>query len=429
MLKIEDFGVEKNSGVLSNGSKIFHYYRPNMPISTAVLFDAGSSHDPVGKEGLAHFAEHILFKSTQKFRDETEAGLFLESIGGQANAFTGVDLLGVTAEVGVKSDYPKVVEFIHELVRKSLFEEERIDIERGTILGEIADYESNPAFYIQDLNQQLLFQSTYASRSIAGTKETVLDISRDDLFNFYSSRIANSNMIIIVAGGIEFNDTVNLFNNAFNNEKFPEINIVKPDLSFSTDERSKIKVYKDTDQVFLNFSFRTCNYNNDDNAVLSVIRKMIGSGFSSSLFRKLRTENGLVYSLSVSSEGSFDRGYFSTTTSTSKDKVKKVLEVINDEFERLRNGDIREDELELAKNKIMKSKIRDLQTSDSWVGAHLSEVFFNTEAPKDIAEVLNEIERVCINDVVSVSKKYFTQDNIYLSACGDLAESDINLNL
>ena len=155
---------------------------------------------------------------------------------------------------------------------------------------------------------------------------------------------------------------------------------------------------------------------------------MIGSGFSSSLFRKLRTENGLVYSLDVSSEGSFDRGYFSTITSTSKDRVKKVLEVITSEFERLRNGDIHENELRLAKDKIMKSKIRDLQTSGSWVNAHLSEIFFSTEKPKDIAELLNDMEKISIKDVINVSKKYFTQDNIYLSACGDLVESDLNLS-
>ena len=428
MLKIEDFGVEKNSAVLNNGSRIFHYYRPNMPISTAVLFDAGSSHDPVGKEGLAHFTEHILFKSTKKFKDETETGLFLESIGGQANAFTGVDLLGVTAEVGISSDYPKVVEFIHELVRNSLFEEEKINIERGTILGEIADYESNPALHIHDLTQQLLFQGTYASRSIAGSKETVLGISREDLFNFYSSRIANSSMIIVVAGGIEFNNVVDLFNNTFNNENSSEINISKPDLVLPSNEKLKVKVYKDTDQVFLSFSFRTCSHNNADKRVLSIIRKMIGSGFSSSLFRKLRTENGLVYSLSVSARSSVDRGYFSTVTSTSKDKIKKVLEVIGDEFERLRSGNIGEDELQLAKDKIIKSKIRNLQTSDSWVGAHLSEVFLNPENPKDIAERLNEMERISINDVINISKKYFTKENIYLSACGDLVESDLNLN-
>ena len=155
---------------------------------------------------------------------------------------------------------------------------------------------------------------------------------------------------------------------------------------------------------------------------------MIGSGFSSSLFRKLRTENGLVYSLSVSARSSVDRGYFSTVTSTSKDKVRKVLEVISEEFERLRNGNIDEGELQLAKDKIIKSKIRNLQTSDSWVGAHLSEVFLNPENPKDVAERLNEMERISINDVISVSKKYFTKENIYLSACGDLVESDLNLN-
>ena len=50
------------------------------------------------------------------------------------------------------------------------------------------------------------------------------------------------------------------------------------------------------------------------------------------------------------------------------------------------------------------------------------------EKPKDIAELLNDLERISINDAIRVSKKYFTQDNVYLSACGDLVANDLNLN-
>ena len=64
-----------------------------------------------------------------------------------------------------------------------LYLKKKINIERGTILERLLTMNLTQA-HIHDLNQQLLFQGTYASRSIAGSKETVLGISREDLFNF-----------------------------------------------------------------------------------------------------------------------------------------------------------------------------------------------------------------------------------------------------
>lgn len=428
MFKLDDFGVTKNIAILNDGSKLYHFYKKNMPISTAVIFDAGSSNDPVGKEGLAHFCEHILFKSTKKFKDETEVGLFIESIGGQMNAFTGVDFLGVTAEIGFTNDFPKVVDFLHELTRGSLFDEAKINVERGTILGEIADYESNPAFYIHDLTQQLLFNGSYAERSIAGSKETVTGISREDLYRFYLNRIAKSKMYIIVAGDADFSNLVSLFNEGFEEQNTLSLLEEKPELFLPRSVDTKIKEYKDTDQVYISFSFRTCPSYNSDSVILEVIRTIIGDGFSSSLFRKLRTENGLVYMIGVSSENLFDRGYFSVVTSTSKDRVQKVLDVLTEEFKRLEAGEITQEELDLAKNKIVKSKVREMQNSSSWVEAHISEIYFNPKNPKDLAEILNEVEKVSLDDVKEVSKKYFSNDKWYLAMCGDISEKDFEVN-
>jgi predicted Zn-dependent peptidase len=428
MFTLNDFGVTKNIATLNSGSKLYHFYKKNMPISTAVIFDAGSSNDPVGKEGLAHFCEHILFKSTKKFKDETEVGLFIESIGGQMNAFTGVDFLGVTAEIGFTNDFPKVVDFLHELTRNSLFDEEKINIERGTILGEIADYESNPALYINDLTQRVLFKGSYAERSIAGSKETVTGISKDDLYGFYLDRIAKSKMYAVVAGDIEFSNLVSLFNDGFKEENLFPLLEEKPELLLPRSVDTKIKEHKDTNQVYLSFSFRTCPSYNNDSVILEVIRTIIGDGFSSSLFRKLRTENGLVYMINVSSENLFDRGYFSVVTSTSKDRVQKVMDVLTEEFKRLESGEIFQEELDLAKNKIIKSKVREMQNSSSWVEAHISEIFFNPKNPKDLAEILNEVEKVSLDDVKNVSKKYFSKDKWYLAMCGDISGKDFIVN-
>ena len=429
MTSLEDFGVSKYEGVLNNGTRIFHYFRKNSPISTAVLFDAGSGNDPVGKEGLAHFAEHMLFKGTKRFKDETEAGLFLESIGGHANAFTGVDYLGITADVSFSSDFNKTVDFIYELTRESLFEDEKIEIERGTILGEIADYESNPALYIGDLSQSLIYQNTYAQRSIAGSKETVLSITREDLFSFYNSKIVNGEMVIVVSGDIDFDYMKKLFNDRFGDKKPKSlITVEKPEIEIVRKKLVDIKKYEGIDQIFMSFSYRASKYIDEDTDIFFILKIIIGDGFSSSLFRKLRTENGLVYSLDVQSEPSPDRGLFSVLTSTSKDKVQKVLDVLTDEFKRLERGDISKEELRLAKDKIIKSKITEMQTSTMWVGFHLPEVYLNPKNPMDLSDWLRKIEEISLDGVKEVAKKYFSKDKWYLAMCGDIEEKDFIFN-
>ena len=273
-----------------------------------------------------------------------------------------------------------------------------------------------------------MFKGSYAERSIAGSKETVTGISKDDLYGFYLDRIAKSKMYAVVAGDIEFLDLVSLFNDGFKEENLSPISEEKPELFLPRSVDTKIKEYKDTNQVYLSFSFRTCPSYNNDSVILEVIRTIIGDGFSSSLFRKLRTENGLVYMINVSSENLFDRGYFSVVTSTSKDRVQKVMDVLTEEFKRLESGEIFQEELDLAKNKIIKSKVREMQNSSSWVEAHISEIFFNPKNPKDLAEILNEVEKVSLDDVKNVSKKYFSKDKWYLAMCGDISGKDFIVN-
>lgn len=428
MYSLKDFGVTKEVGALDNGSKIILYRKPKMPLSTIAVFDAGSRHDFEGKDGLAHFTEHVLFKGTEKFKDETEVGFFLENIGGQTNAFTWVDCLAVSAEVGMSEDYPKVVDFIYELTRKSLFNKDKIEVERGIITEEISDYESNPQAYIYDLSQQNLFQGTDIGRSVAGNKETVGRITREDLYRFYSDKIVNGKMTVIVAGDIEMKKLLDLYNKTFG---AGNLNVTYKPLSDLEIIRTKpvvIKSYKDTDQIYMSFGFRTCPYKCHDLDVLSVIGSIAVDGTSSSLFRKLRTENGLVYSIGVSNDALTDGGYFNVKTSTSKDKVQKVLDILVGEFKRFCDTGVTSDELILAKNKMIKSKVRQMQQSSSWVEFHFPADFFNPEGNEDLAGWLNRVESITLEDISRVSNKYLSSNKWYLSMCGDIKESDFKVN-
>ena len=105
-----------------------------------------------------------------------------------------------------------------------------------------------------------------------------------------------------------------------------------------------------------------------------------------------------------------------------------MLDILTDEYKRLGNGDITEEELNLAKDKIIKSKIREMQSSNMWVGYHLPDILFNPKEPVDLAEWLNRIQKIEIDKVREVSKKYFLRDKWCLAMCGDIEEKDFDVN-
>ncbi|MFZ2664115.1 MAG: pitrilysin family protein, partial [Patescibacteria group bacterium] len=386
MYSLKDFGVTRETGELDDGSKVFLYRKPKMPLSTLVIFNAGSRHDYSGKDGLAHFSEHMLFKGTEKFKNEIEVSLLVEGIGGLVNAFTWQDGLGISADVGLVKDYPKVVDFIYELVKKSLFKEEKMEMERHTILSEMSDSLSNQSVYIYHLLQNNLYQGTILGRDIIGTAKSLKSISREDLYGFYTKNISSQKMKIIVAGDISVEELVDLYNKKFLGTKTQSgTKEIQSDLDIVRKKPVMIKVYEGSEHLYLGFGFRTCPFISRDTDVLTVIKSIISDGFSSSLYKKLRVDNGLVYFVDVTEDNFSDSGSFSVVTTTSKDKLQKVLDIITEEFNRLCSLGVTKEELKLAKDKIIKSKLRQMQQSNSWVEFHLTGDYLDPEGDNDLA--------------------------------------------
>ncbi|MBU1133101.1 insulinase family protein [Patescibacteria group bacterium] len=429
MHKLEDFGVTKHIGYLDNGVRVILFYKPNSPIATDVLYLTGSRYDPVGKEGLSHFLEHIIFKKTKKFASQTEAFKYLEEIGGIPNAFTWIEALGLDINIALESDYPKLVTFIDEVINNTAFENEHVEKEREIILDEKRRYESSPEMYLEFLSDELFFQNTDIAKSTIGSEESLRSISWKDLREAFEKNLNPKDAVIIVSGDIKMDTLLSSFNKIFPkvSEKNPITKDIN-DLPITRDTGTLIKRFKDTPQVYLKYGFRTCSRFDDDTYVLSLIATALGEGASSSLFTKLRQENGLVYGVSADIVGTRDAGSWCISTATLKNNVQKLLDIVSDEFGRVYNGELTKSEIELAKNKLIKSQIIKLQTTYQWVGAHALNVLYWGEDFPTVIDYLNIFEKINLEDIKRVGKKYFKPETWYLAMCGDIDEKDVIVN-
>ncbi|HSX39503.1 MAG TPA: pitrilysin family protein [Candidatus Saccharimonadales bacterium] len=425
MLTLADFNVERKETFLSSGTRFVHFYRPNMPLSIDLVAMAGSKYNAEGKEGTAHFLEHILTAGTKDFPTKDKLAEFIEDLGGSMSASTGPHNLSLKVAVGDPNDAASAIKLLSEELLNSLFADKAVESERSVILKELGTKKSNPVRILADISRSLLYQKTDIGRSNLGSDESIKSITKDDLLEFYKLNFNSNRIAIISSGGADFESMVELCEK---NLLLP--NGPKPDyrkeIPILRDKLISIEKFTQNDTVNISFDFRSAfGFDKDVNALI-IMAMIIGGGRASTLNKRLRYDKGLVYSVKAGAASTIDAGSFGVFTSTSKIHVQEVLNIICDEIKRLSIVGITQEELNFAKNKIIKSKRMSLQTSESWVDWHTAHTLYD-ESSWTIEDYLKEINSVTIDDTKRVASKYLNENNWYLSMTGDIEESEVKV--
>src|SRR5258708_9674020 len=167
-----------------------------------VMAGAGSRYENRKNSGISHFLEHMAFKGTQKRPNAMVISSLIDGMGGEFNAFTGKETTGYY----IKSAKDKVetsMDLLSDMLMNSKFDPEEIEKEKGVIIEEINLYEDMPARKICDIYEQLLYGDTPIGCDIAGSKEVIRSITRDDFMTYLADLYSASNITVVVAGGID----------------------------------------------------------------------------------------------------------------------------------------------------------------------------------------------------------------------------------
>ncbi|HSX14375.1 MAG TPA: pitrilysin family protein [Candidatus Saccharimonadales bacterium] len=420
------FGIKKHTFALKNGLRVVLFERANMPIHLRAAFKAGCKYDPPGKEGLAHFSEHLLLAGTKRFPSSTELGAFIEQYGGWYNANTPKEEINLDIAIGDPADTEVAFEMMGEMLTTSLFLPQSIVSERESVLGEVGEWEANPSKQIWEVQNRLYFQGTPLGRHGVGTTSGVKASKRDDLVSFVSETITSDRGVVVVAGGISKQDAENLSEIHFGN-------LHRSRADFSDGEAKVLRqkpiliVPKENRQIQLTLGFRTCPMAGADEAALDVISAVLGRGGSSSLQRVLRHDQALVYSVWAESVNLAAGGWISVETTAAKAKLQQILDAICLEFRRVYKGKLSQAEIDLAKAKIVKSTRLYLQSSYDVALSH-SRYSLQVDSGWDVFDYDKRVSAVTADDIKRVGNKYFRPGEWYLGLIGDVKESDFSVN-
>jgi|GEM_PF-559907 len=431
IISLEDFNVTRHTFDLFCGTHVVIFNRPKMPIYIQLTFMAGPRFDPVGKEGLAHFMEHMLVSGTKSFPTKDMLSGFIEDLGGSINAFVSSDKLDINISLGDVNDLELGIKLLADVLLNSIFDENTIEKERGAILRELEAYKSSPRnMLIMEMTKPLVYQNTTVGRSLLGSKESINNITREDLINFYHKFIKGSLSTLLIAGDIDLTITKSLLEKYLVFERGSKFSFSKELPVY----RSKIIDYTHfkNESLETRLSFRTTNIQSEDTPALNVLANILSGGTTGVLKKKLRYERGLIYSIESNNNSFVDGGSFNILTSVHKTNLQEALDIICTELNRIAVKGPLEEELTLVKNRILKSAKVPLQTSKSWVDTHSYRDLFFPEKNWTTVDYLKEVSAVTTSDIQRVASKYLTKDNWYLLLSGavdDYFIEGIKINL
>ena len=406
--------------ILKNGLRVITVPMPSFESATVlVMVGAGSRYETKKNNGISHFLEHMAFKGTKKRPTALDIATLIDGLGGENNAFTGKE----TTRYYIKSASTHVetaIDVLSDMLRNSLFDAGEITKEKGVIIEEINMYEDTPMRKLGDIYEQLLYGDTPMGWDIAGTKDVINSVNRDDFITYMQSLYSPHNMTVVVAGGIDTEGIEALAEKYFGDMKRFDILRANKVLESQKKPAALIKEKK-TEQVHIGIGVRTIPLEHPDRYALDVLAAILGAGMSSRLFHEVREKRGLAYYVRTSSDNYTDVGSLVSTAGVDPKRIDDAIKVILEQYVFIRDGgkgDVSSDELKKAKELLKGHFVLDLEDSRSVASfyAHQEIVEKHIDNP---ADVLKKLDAVTHEDVERVANKYLTDSTLNLAVIGN----------
>ncbi len=292
--------------VLPNGLRVLTAPMPQAKsVACFVMLAAGSRYETKDTNGIAHFAEHMFFKGTERRPSAREIAGEIDTIGGEFNAFTGKEYTGYYVKCAAEHR-DTALDVLVDMLRHSKFDPEEIDREKGVIVEEMNMYYDTPRDYLEGVYDELLYGDQPLGWDIIGTKETVRAAKRDTFTGYLDHWYRAHRMVAGIAGDVgddvvqRLEELLGDVADGASDEPIPvEWAQQKPSVKIHT---------KQSDQAHIRLGVHSYPIDHPDRYSLSVLATILGGGMSSRLFSEVRERRGLAYYIYGYNQGYTDAG-------------------------------------------------------------------------------------------------------------------------
>ncbi len=404
------------TSTLKNGLTLITKEIPHSESATILcLTKAGSRYEDESNKGISHFLEHMFFKWGTIYKNAKEVAIAVDSFGGDFNAFTGKEYAWYYVKCGL-DNIPTACDVLSDMLINATFQQSEIEKERNVIIEELNMYQDTPMYQVAWNFERFLLWDQPLWWDTIGDKKLILNVNSKDFHEYKKSLYVPKNSVIAISGWISHEDALAQVEKYFSTMEWTQTREFKTIVEHTPKYHVHIKEKK-TEQCHFVIGGKWPEAKHDDSYIFKLLSIICGGWMSSRMFLNVREARGLCYYVSTSTDDFSDVGIISTRAGVDINRTEEAINAIMEEYRKLREEKIDEDELNKAKNYI-KWKMK-LKLEDSEDIAHMlwKQCLLYDEI-LEFKEIAKKIDSITSKDILRVAKKVFDPSNLYLSMIG-----------
>lgn len=407
---------------LNNGMVVYLMEDHELPlVGGTAMIRSGDRLEPADQVGLATLTGEVMRTGGTTEHSGDELNQLLEQRA--ASVETSISTTSGSASFSALSeDLDTVFNLFAEVIQKPAFPQDKLDLAKKQVAGQIARRNDNPDEIAQREFQKLIYgnQSPYA-RTVE--YQTLNNISRDDLVAFYDTYFHPETMILGIIGDFDAAKMRSLIQEKFGNWKpaSPAPKITLPSASQMKSGGTFLVNQPQLTQSTVLLGHLGGQFNNPDYPVLDVLNQVM-NGFGGRLFNEVRSRQGLAYSVYGVWSPRFDYpGIFIAGGQTRSDGTVPFIQAILSEIEKLRTTPITPQELQDAKDQVLNSFVFNFQDPSQTLSRLMRYEYFGY--PKDfLFQYQQAVKAATIEDVQRVAQQYLHPDKMVTLVVGNPSE-------
>ncbi len=426
-------------GKLPNG--LTYYIRengkPEKKVELRLIVNVGSIMEDDDQQGLAHMAEHMAFNGTKNFK-KNEIVSFLQDIGvgfgSDLNAYTSFDetvyILPIPTDK--KGNIEKGFQVLEDWAHQVTYLDEDINSERAIILEESRLGKSGDERMFKKIYPELFKGSKYANRLPIGIDSIIKKFNPDAIRRFYKEWYRPDLMAVVVVGDIKQADALQFIQKHFSGLKNPATPRPRTYADVPPYSSSNAMVVTDKEATDYSFALNYPAYKTSPSSTLEEYRKdMVQNLYTSMLnarLRELTQKENPPFVYAFGGFSGYARNYeaFNVQASSGTNDIRKAIEAVAEEIERVKRYGYTDAELDRAKKNVLASMERAWNNRDKTEsGMFADEYIRNFTEGETVPGIDKEFEitkrllpGISLNEVNQVTNKFKDEKNKFAYITG-----------
>jgi predicted Zn-dependent peptidase len=407
---------------LSNGLRVLTAPMPQaQSVTCFLMLAAGSRYETRETNGIAHFAEHMFFKGTEKRPTARDIAGEVDAIGGEFNAFTSKEYTGYYVRCAAESR-DIALDVLTDMIRHSKFDSEEIEREKGVIIEEMNMYFDTPRDLVDNVYEEVLYGDQPLGWMVLGTKEAVQNAKRETFLDYLGRWYTPPRIVLGVGGRIGdglLPQVEKLFGDLEGNGAGgpPPVDPIAAD-------QTRVKVHhKESDQAHLCLGVPSYPLRHPDRYVLHVLATVLGGGMSSRLFTEVRERRGLAYYIFGVNHSYTDAGTLYSQAGVDLTRIDEAVTTVAGELKKIADEPVPSDELEKARSFSKGRFVLQIESPQGMIQFGLRREVLEGGAVEP-QEVLDGLDAVTAEDVQRVAQDVIARNGLALAVIGPFEDSE-----